>query len=192
TNYLCMWDDLARLGRPSGRTLQNATTRQLRALDRQLGTEVLISEYRGHWDEIERTHLPRLAEAFGRAGEPAGELRSSERYRAEEFLPASLEATRRGYGGAAEERPLLAFKTCETPYVEDYLRVFPDLRCVHIVRHPETNYASAKRSWSYTKRYPFYWAGHDQLQTFLDARWLPHARVLVRLAEERPDRHLLV
>src|SRR5205823_5926703 len=124
--------------------------------------------------------------------DPLETLRERPAYAVTELLPALLERTRRAYAPDEHAAPLLAFKTIETPYVDDYLRVFPGLRCLHIVREPSANYASAKRTWMYHKSNPFYFGAHDHLRTFLDARWLPHARAVLHHAAEAPAQHLLV
>lgn len=191
-NYLSVWDDLARTGRPTPETLYNATTRRLTRLDAPLPARALLDEYAGHWREIEETYVARLSEPIAQRLDPAGPLSEQAKWTVEAFLPAFLEATRRAYDPRDEPRRAILFKTIETPYVEDYLRVFPGLRCLHIVREPVGNFTSAKRTWSFHKSYSFYHGGHDQLDTFLDARWLPHARLMVRLAAEDPVHHRIV
>ena len=192
TNYLSVWDDLVRRGEPSWPTMQNATTRPLTALDEPLPTSVLLDEFGYQWHWLEEKVLPRLSEPVERSSDPAAELRGRESYRASEFLPAFVDCTRRAYGGAGHPARALGFKTLETPYVEDYARVFPELRLVHIVRDPVTNYASLKRTNLLRKNMAFYGFGFDALRLFLDVRWLPHVRAAVELSRARPERHLLV
>ncbi len=192
TNYLGVWDDLVRLGKQSWPTMQNATTKPLTALDEPLPASVLLDEFGYQWHWLEEKVLPLLSEPVQRAGDPGAELRGRESYQASEFLPALIEATRSAYGGADHPARALGFKTLETPYVEDYARVFSELRFVHIVRDPVANYASLKRTNVFRKGQSFYGGGFDQLRMFLEARWLPHARVAPRLARREPERHLLV
>lgn len=191
TNYLCVFDDLVRLGRSSAETVQNATTRALAALGGELAAERLVTEYAHHWEEIEDTYVRRLEQPLERRADPADALRTRQTYDVRSFLPAFLETTRLAYDWRPEEPAALVFKTIETPYVDDYLQVFPDLRCLHILRDPVPNYASLKRTRAHFKRYPFYQGG-DELRTFLEARWLPHARAIARLAEAKQGRHLVV
>lgn len=192
TNYLCVWDDLARFGQVRGDTQHNARTRPLEALDRELPTELLLPEYAGHRDEL-ADHASRLREPVAAALDPLDALRERSSYGVASFLPALLERVREAYGPpGGSGAPLLAFKTIETPYVADYLRVFPGLRCLHIVREPSANYASAKRTWMYHKRNSFYHGAHDHLRTFLDARWVPHARAVLELVGREPETHAIV
>ena len=187
--YLSAWDDLARTGHVSAATFQNRTTRRLRALDGALPATRLLEIYAPQWAEIERDYVNHLVEQIP-LGDPATALEERERWSAPEFLPAFLDATRMSFGDSGEER-LLAFKTIETPYVDDYARAFPQMRFVHIIRDPVTTYASLKRTRMQQKHLPFY-ADGDHLRTFLEARWLPHAAAIARGVEQEPARHLLV
>jgi hypothetical protein len=190
-NYLCVWDDLARCGRLSPLTVQNATTRELTALEEPLAIRALLPSFAHHWNEIRSTITSRLAEPPAEREDPTALVRTHDSCLVDEFLPLFLDSGRRAYAPDESQR-LLVFKTIETPYVDDYARVFPGLRFVHIVRHPVANFGSLKRTWTYNKELAFYHAGHDILRTFLEARWLPHARALARHLETSPDRHLLV
>jgi hypothetical protein len=179
--YLGPFDDIARAGRIVGPAGRSATTRPLTALASRAPAGPLVDWFRGHVEELDT-----LA---ARDGDPFDGLRNG-KVRVEEFLPAFLDAVRRAYRGGPAR--LLGFKTVEPAYVEDYARVFPDMRFVHIFRHPVQNYASLKRTWLERKRQPFWDSGEDILATFLDARWLAHARAYARLGEREPERHVLV
>lgn len=191
-NYLCAWDDLAGDGELSIPVRQNTTTRALTRLGSHLPADVLVGEYRGHWDEIEELYISNLVEPFERQRDPAAELLRRPEWDSAAFLPAFLEETRLAYALDPAPPRVTLFKTIETPYIDDYLRVFPGLRCLHIARDPVGNFGSAKRTWSVHKDFSFYQFGHDQLETFLDARWLPHARSMLRLVAEQPEFHRIV
>lgn len=190
--YASVWDDLARHGRITFRTQQNATARRLRELGARLPTRLVIDQFAQHWRDIEESYVPLLADPLPEGPDPRAALEESATYTAGEFLPAFLEATRLAYDHRGGAPRALVFKSVETPYVEDYLRLFPGLRCLHLVRDPVANYASTKRSWSQGKARPFYWGGFDLLSIFLDARWLPHVRAALALVEADPDNHLFV
>lgn len=190
--YLTVWDDLARRGAVAADTRLNARTRRVRNLDGELSAATLVAELAYHWEVIEREYLPHLAEPLEPAARPAELLLDRAQYRAREFLPALLEASRRAYDRRETEPTALVFKTLETPFVADYARVFPTMRFIHIVRDPVANYSSTKRSWTLRRRYAFYHWGHDVLRTFLDARWLPHARLISTALTSEPERHRLV
>jgi hypothetical protein len=191
-NYLAVWSDFARLGRTEYATLLNASTRPLDRLDATLPAPLLVEEFAHHWRDIRTSYLARLSTPLPDVADPADELLRRERWTASEFLPAFLDATRRAFGGAEHSGRILGFKTIETPYVDDYLRVFPGLRCLHIVRDPVTTYGSAKRTALLSKRQPFYFGGHDLLRTLVDMRWVPHARAIERLVADAPAQHLVV
>lgn len=190
--YLTVWDDLARRGAVAPDTRLNARTRPVRDLDGELPAAALVEELVHHWEVIEREYLPRLAEPIEPAARPAELLLDRAAYRAREFLPALLEAGRAAYDRRETKPAALVFKTLETPFVAAYAHVFPAMRFVHIVRDPVANYSSTKRSWTHRRHYAFYHGGHDVLRTFLDARWLPHARAISTLISREPERHRLV
>jgi hypothetical protein len=192
TNYLAVWSDFARQGHTDYSTLQNASTRPLTGLDRRLDATLLVEEFRHHWRDIRTSYLTRLSSPLEVGPDPEDELAQPQSYAGSEFLPAFLDATRRTFGGAGHRGAILGFKTIETPYVEDYMRVFPGIRCLHIVRDPVTNYGSAKRTALLSKHQPFYFGGHDLLRTLIDARWIPHAQAATRLVRSDPAHHLLV
>lgn len=192
--YLAIFDDLARVGHATARSVRSETTRPLLHLDRRVPAKPLVEGFRFHSDELDRAYLPKLVEPYERAGDPWPPLEASADYAADEFLPALLAAVRDSYRGQSPDEPprSLGFKTIEAAYAADYARVFPQLRLVHIVRHPLTNYASLKRTVMEQKGRPFWNDGQDILRTFLDARWLPHARLLARVLDAEPERHRLV
>jgi hypothetical protein len=187
-NYLAVWDELARRGTVSAPTVQNRTTRALTGLDREVARDALLGIFEPQWSEIERDYVARLVpqDRF----EPGHAAMEGAAWSASSFLPAFLDTARRAYGGSGNES-LLAFKTIETPYVDDYARTLPDIRFIHILRDPVTTYESLKRTRMQHKHQPFY-ADGDHLQTLLSARWLPHAHAILRGLETAPDRHLLV
>jgi hypothetical protein len=141
-------------------------------------------------DEVRDLYLAKLFEPATLTSDPLSRLDRAE-YGVHEFLPAFLEAVRMA-ADAEPSRPLLGFKTTETAYVHAYARAFPGMRFAHIVRHPLANYSSLKRTVMDAKRRPFWNVGEDILWTFLEARWLPHARAIATLVQSHPDRHYLL
>lgn len=189
--YLTAFDDLARDGVLSGASMRTATTRSLAHLHGTVRTAALLDLWRPHIDTIDVEYLHELTEPYERTGDPEAGFDAEQATTAGAFLPAYLEAVRRACDARPEPR-LLAFKTSETAYIDEYIDTFPGLRCLHILRDPLTNYASAKRTWMESKRTPFWGGGEDILETFLEARWLPHARTLAHALDVDPNRHHLV
>lgn len=189
TAYLTVWDDLARNGAVSAETAQSRRTTPLTALDVPLSTDLLVDAYRHHWREIQETYAPRIVGELGSVHDPVASLESPESYRVAEFLPALLDETRKAWSSTRQVPRLIAFKTIEVSYIDEYMARFPTMRSIHLLRDPVTNYASLARTRA-EKRQPFYY-GDDQLRMFLDARWLPHAESALRLAESDPDNHLI-
>lgn len=190
--YLTAWDDLATLGTISSPTMMHARTGRLDSLERRLPRSMLLGTFGRHWHDIDEEYVPLLERPLDGVPNPEGLLPHDADYGVREFLPAFLDATRRAYDGRSAPTTKTVFKMVETPYIDEYLRLFPDMRCIHLVRDPVTNWASLKRSWSYHQARSFYHGGYDILRTFLDARWLPHAEAAVRLTETGPGRHRIV
>lgn len=190
--YLTAWDDLATLGTISGATMMHARTERLDALEHRLPSGMLLAAFGRHWKDIDEEYVPLLERPLETDPEPSGLFPDVADCGVREFLPAFLDATRRAYDGRGTHARTTVFKMVETPYIDEYLRLFPDMRCIHLIRDPVTNWASVKRSWSYHQTRSFYHGGHDILRTFLDARWLPHADAAVRLAQGDPSRHRIV
>jgi hypothetical protein len=191
--FLPVWDDEVALGWVRGESYRTATTRRLRHLDRPLPWQQVAPLFTPQVDEIEHDYLPRLVAPYPLRREELEALDRDGLTTPAEFFPKFLEAARRTAARDPEPAPaMLGFKTSETAYVDDFVRLWPEMRFVHIVRHPITNYASTKRTWMETKATPFWTNGEDVLRTFLDARWIPHARAVLSYRESDPDRHLLV
>ncbi len=191
--FLPVWDDEAGLGRIRGESWHTATTRRLRHLEQPLPWRRIAPFYTSQVDEIERDYLPRLRSPYALRRDELAALDRDGETTPVEFYPAFIEAVRRTVARNPEPTPAaLGFKTSETAYVDDYVRLWPGMRFVHIVRHPLGNYASMKRTWMQRKNAPFWTTGEDMLRTFLEARWLPHARAVLRHRDTDPERHLLV
>jgi len=191
--FLPVWDDEAGIGYVRGESYRTATTRSLRHLGEPLPWRRISPLFTPQVEEVERDYLTQLVAPYPLRRRELEVLDRAGSTTPVEFLPAFLEASRRTVAREPEPQPAaLGFKTSETAYVDDFIRLWPEMRFVHIVRHPITNYASTKRTWIQGKGLPFWTNGEDLLRTFLEARWLPHARAVLRYRESDPDRHVLV
>jgi hypothetical protein len=192
-SYLSVFSDLARYGRIRPATAQNATRAKPLELSASVPAEKLIAAMRHHDEELRRSYLPNLVDTFAPRSDPLAELRRDPAYRASTFLPRFIDAMRRAFGnGGAAARRWDVFKSIETPYLDEYAHVFPDMRFVHIVREPIENYASLKRTNMVSKGWPFWRHGGDELRMFLETRWIPHARTILRARESGDARHFLI
>lgn len=191
--YLAAWDDLARRGEVTYETRRGLATHPLQHLETPLPAAVLRDELARHWDEIDEWYVPLLAEPLERGPDPREALAGDAPLHVRDALPAFLRATRAAYAPAAAAAPdAYVFKSLETAYVEEWVRLFPRIRCLHLVRDPVTNWASVKRSWSYHQSYPFYFGGSDLLRGFVESRWVPQSEAALRLAAADPARHRIV
>jgi hypothetical protein len=191
--FLPLWDDLATRGRVRGESARTATVRPLRNLSDRLDWRSIAPVFAPQVDEIAELYLPELEDPYELRRQALAALDRDGATTPAEFFPAFLEAARRASAREPEPAPArLGFKTSETAYVDDFVRLWPEMSFVHIVRHPIHNYASAKRTWMRGKRTPFWTHGEDVLRVFLESRWVPHAEAVLRYREADPDHHLLV
>lgn len=187
--FLAKFDDLARAGRLTRMTGQNCVTYPLRHIDGELPTDRLAQGYAGSLDALYNDFI-RSCPAT--AAHPKPELRKllkAARYGVQAFVREYMS------GIAAYVRPDLQlkhflFKSIETPYIREYAERFPDMKFLHIFRHPVPVCSSQKRSLLENKKLPSTYLGHDALVCMIEKRWVPHARFL---AEHRDDpRHVVV
>ena len=144
-------------------------------------------------DELESTYLARLAEPLEPASDPLEALRACAAEEPERRLETFLDGVRTAFAPAAVSPDATnAFKTIEVADPDRYGRLFPGLRFIHLVRNPLDNYASLKRTDMLVKGKPFWFQGGDVLQTFVERRWVPHARYMIDAARRDPERHRIV
>jgi hypothetical protein len=109
-----------------------------------------------------------------------------------ESLRLFLEAIKRAFDTRElPQPPLNAFKTTETDSLERYHALFPDMRFVHIIRNPITNYASVKRTNLEHGNFLRIYRRVDDLSVFLE-RWTHHAAFLRRHVAAGSERDLVI
>ena len=145
--------------------------------------------------ELKETYLDKLVEPIKSPEDPLQDIRDRVQGILTDDLHSYLDGIRRNY----DERrlplePLLMFKSVEVLDLERYQRLFPEMKFVHIVRHPFTNYACLKRTDMVLKRKPFWDHGGegDILRLQLEARWIPHVEFALHGMQTDPDHHYLV
>ena len=89
-------------------------------------------------------------------------------------------------------KPMLMFKSIEVSDLTRYGQLFPDMKFIHIMRHPYSNYSSLKRTDMVLKQKPFWFQGGDILRLQLESRWIPHAEFTLQGLATDPARHYLV
>ena len=146
-----------------------------------------------HVEELNHNYVPQLVEPIRITQDPLQPIRNRESYSAREFFFVFLESIRLAYDNrACDGLRYYVFKSIETPYIEHYSEVFPEMRFIHIIRHPFSNFSSTKRSLMDHNRYPFWYLGGDLLRTFVEDRWIPHARFIVDAGGTTNDKHFFV
>jgi hypothetical protein len=110
-------------------------------------------------------------------------------YNISSFLPDYLKSLGRHILPNNEFKNYL-FKTIETPYIDDYVKLFPDMKFIHLLRDPISVCSSQKRSIMHNKKHPASYLGGDWLDCMINKRWLPHARAIKKY--QNSDNHILI
>ena len=143
--------------------------------------------------ELKQIYLDKLVEPIAPDGVPLERIMARISGRANEDLEAYLDAVRLCYDRRQlAATPLLMFKSIEVSELSRYQAMFPDMKCIHIMRHPYSNYSSLKRTDIVLKQKPFWFQGGDILRLQLESRWIPHAEFTLRGLETDPSHHYLV
>ncbi len=169
-------------------TQANVTVRPLHRLSRPVPAGRLLSFYEHQTKEIEAGHLANVDAKPALGPVPRTVLEQRENYTAADFVPAFLSAMA-GWLSPSRPADMHIFKTIEAPFVEDYGRLFPEMRLVHLVRHPLTFWASAKRT-LLRKDCPAWYFASDNLRAMIEYRWVAHAKAALRHAEDPRHRIL--
>jgi hypothetical protein len=110
-------------------------------------------------------------------------------YNISSFLPEYLESLGKHILPTHEFKDYL-FKTIETPYIDEYVRLFPNMKFIHLLRDPIAVCSSQKRSIMHNKMHPASYLGGDWLDCMMNKRWLPHARAINKY--KNSENHILV
>lgn len=145
------------------------------------------------WEELTHVYVDGLIEPIQIKDNPIEIIRNQTGKSLQNDLFIYLDAVQECFDNrASSAQPLLVFKSTEAADVERYDRLFPEMRFVHIVRHPHWNYASLKRGNMILKRQPFWQTGGDILREHVEGRWIPHVRFVLRALATEPQRNFLV
>jgi len=143
--------------------------------------------------ELKDTYLDKLVEPIPAAGDPLQGIARRVTGDVSQDLEAYLDVIRSCY----DERrlpspPQLMFKSIEVSDLPRYWRMFPEMKFIHIMRHPYSNYSSLKRTDMVQKQKPFWYQGGDILRLQLESRWIPHAQFALQGLAAEPSRHHVV
>jgi hypothetical protein len=142
--------------------------------------------------DLNENYVQKLAEPIAVKEDPLRAVYMRDRYTTRDFFFTFLDSIRVAYDERAFPPQHYVFKSVETAYIEDYCRIFPEMRFIHVIRHPFSNFSSVKRSLMAHKQYPFWFLGGDQLKTFLEKRWIPHVRFIAKHYRLERDKHFVV
>lgn len=165
---------------------QGFKNRRLRVFHRWVGEQL---------KEMKATYLDKLVDPIQERQDPLQDIRNRMQGQLTENLHSYLDGIRWNYDNRhLPSEPLLVFKSVEAADLPRYQRLFPEMKFVHIVRHPYTNYASLKRTDMVLKQKPFWDHGGegDILRLQVESRWIPHVEFALHGLRTDPARHHLV
>jgi hypothetical protein len=144
-------------------------------------------------EELNETYATQLVDPVTVNKDPVEGIRQGITGSARNDLIGFLRAMKAAYDDRiTDSEPLLAFKSIEVGELARYRDLFPEMRFIHIVRHPYSNYESLKRTDMVLKRKPFWFQGGDILRMQLEDRWIPHVRFFLNQCRQDPGRHFVV
>lgn len=187
--FLTAFDDLAGHGRVLRLTAQNCTTKKLTHLDQNLPMAQLAVHFGDSLKALYNEYVKKCDTTRPLPALSFGELFESGESKAPDFVIRYLQSIGRYVRPDLNFEHYL-FKSVETPYLDDYEKMFPQMKFIHIVRNPIAVCSSQKRSLMENKALPAHYLGYDWLACMLNKRWLPHARYI--LMHRRDIRHIVV
>lgn len=187
--FISAFNDLLSSGRASRLTRQNSTCKPLTRLSGKLDIQLLNTFYSNSLSVLYNEYLKKCEKTSKISSITLKDLLKKPEYDVTEFIPDYLKATGKYVRPDIEFKHYL-FKCSETPYINDYAKLFPDMRFIHILRHPVSMCSSQKRSLMENKRLPAVYLEWDWLVCMLDKRWIPHAKNI--LLNKQNPRHITV
>ncbi|QOJ36659.1 MAG: sulfotransferase [Nitrospira sp.] len=143
--------------------------------------------------ELKATYLDKLVDPIVPIGDPIETVMRRTHGDLVGDLAGYLEAVRSCYDQRRlPSAPMPMFKSIEVSDLPRYHRLFPDMKFIHIMRHPYSNYSSLKRTDMVLKQKPFWFQGGDILRLQLESRWIPHAEFTLEGLKREPSKHYLV
>ncbi len=143
--------------------------------------------------ELKTIYLDKLVQPIPVNGDPLQAISARVTEDVVGNLESYLDAIRSCYDARRlPATPLLMFKSIEVSDLSRYEQLFPTMKCIHIMRHPYSNYSSLKRTDMVLKQKPFWFQGGDILRLQLESRWIPHAEYTLQGLATDPARHYLV
>lgn len=152
--------------------------------------QVLRSWAEYQFGELERNYVAKLQEPL-----PAPAVRSMPLDERREYPPGAglhlfLARAAEAYG-ASGIGMALGFKSTEAEHKRLYENVVPDLRMIHIVREPISQFASTKRTVLERPGFLVWYQHSDLISTFV-RRWRAHVETALDGLRQRPAHHLLM
>jgi len=143
--FLTAFEDISKTGRVTRLVEQNCTVKSLKNLDRIVDS----AEFSGYYNSNSLSEIHEHCQTTIGPPSNLGQLSLNDlvgetAYTAEEFTRKYLDQIARVLRPDIEFKHHL-FKTIETAYIETYEKYFPEMRFIHIMRHPVAVCSSQKK-----------------------------------------------
>lgn len=196
-NYFYLWKSISILGRIKKHITATFTLKERRyGIPVKISSSKLFNWTRDQIESLNNEYLLQLDKPYEPKANPIDFLKDEKIYNTNDYLRLLLKIVKDTYDQRQTENTTIVFKSTEAAFGRLYETFFPELRFIHIIRHPITNYASLKRTVCGIKGLPFWKVGRgstgDILKLFLEDRWIPHTSFALVKASSQPEKHIIV
>jgi len=183
------FDDLIRRKKVLPNTMQNARVHSISNIDKNVPSILLEKYFQPSLRMLKNDHMRNSSATKKIEQFNIFHHMANREYNFSSFLPEYLKALSKHILPKYNFKNYL-FKTIETPYIDDYVRLFPNMKFIHLIRDPITVCSSQKRSIILNKGHPASYLGGDWLDCMMNKRWLPHARAINKY--KNSENHILI
>ena len=188
--FLTVFNDLVNFGSVKQSTQQNCTRRKLSNLETStISLSTISKEFNNSLHSLYQDFVQNCLETKSVPKILCENILNNQLYTAHDFVEEYLQKIGQIVQSSLSFNHCM-FKTIETPYISEYVNLFPNMRFIHIVRDPVTTCSSQKRSLMENKRLPASYLGYDWLVCMLNKRWIPHVNLINTFKED--ERHIVV
>ena len=183
------FDDLIKRKKVLHNTTQNSRIHSINNIDKSISTILLEKYFHSSLYMLKNDHMRNSSVLKKIKQFSIIHNMDKKDYNFSSFLPEYLKSLGKHILPRYEFKDYL-FKTIETPYIDDYVKLFPNMKFIHLLRDPISVCSSQKRSIMFNKKHPASYLGGDWLDCMLNKRWLPHVRAIKKY--KNSENHILV
>jgi hypothetical protein len=186
---ITIFDDLIKRKKVSQSTVQNSRKHDINNIDKDVPSILLEKYFQSSLSMLKNDHMNNSVVTKNIDQFSILNHMVNKHYNFSSFLPEYLKLLGNHILPKNNFKNYL-FKTIETPYIDDYVSLFPDMKFIHLLRNPISVCSSQKRSIMFNKRQPASYLGGDWLDCMMNMRWLPHAQAINKY--KNSENHILV